>query len=180
MAADTLPTNACGNPTVTLSSSTASRTLTLEVSNARGKKGSATVNISVSPAPTNYPPNASITQPAGVNPEVGYTQIALKGWVQDNENETLTYTWKIQRLDGSGNPISGTLQNVPGGSGNVSFTSGGTDLPTVTITNLTSLYPGATCGLRFRLFLELTDGNAGPPARPTVATQDFRLPPCIN
>ncbi|GIW33546.1 hypothetical protein [Meiothermus sp.] len=180
VAADTLPANACGTPTITLSSSTASRTLTLEVSNARGKKGSATVNVNVSPAPANYPPSALITQPAGVNPEIGSTQIALKGWVQDNENQMLTYTWKIQRLDGSGNPISGTQQNVPGGSGNIFFTSGGTDLPTVMIANLTSLYPGATCGFRFRLTLEVTDGNAGPPARPTVATQDFRLPACIN
>lgn len=180
VAADTLPSNACGTPTITFASSTSPRTLTLEVSNARGKKGSATVNINVSPAPANYPPNALITQPAGADPEIGYTQIALKGWVQDNENQMLTYTWKIQRLDGSGNPISGTQQNVPGGSGNASFTGGGTDLPTVMIANLTTLYPGATCGLRFRLTLEVTDGNAGPPARPTVATQDFRLPPCIN
>lgn len=177
---DTLPSNACGNPTITLANNTNSRTLTLEVSNARGKKGSATVTVNVNPAPANYPPSALITQPAGVNPEIGYTQIALKGWVQDQENATLTYTWKIQRLDASGNLVPDTQQNVPGGSGNISFTSGGTNLPTVMIANLTSLYPVDPCGLRFRLFLEVTDGNAGPPARPTVATQDFRLPPCIN
>jgi len=178
VAGDTLPANACGTPKLTLSSSTALRTLTLEVTNARGKKGLASVNITVLEPLGDSPPVALITQPSGSLPELSSTQIVLRGWVQDKENQTLTYTWKIAELNSSG--VAGPEQNVPGGSGSASFTSSGTDLTAVIIANLQTLFsiPGA-CGKRFRLFLEVTDGVAGP-ARPVRATQDFTLPPCIN
>jgi len=175
---DILPANACGTPTVKLSNSTASRTLTLEVSNARNKKGSASVSLSVLPAPANHPPQVNITQPNGNLPELSTSQIVLKGWVLDQENESVNYIWKIAELSSVGVP--GPQQNVPGGSGTVFFTSSGTNLPTVTIANLTTLFPSPGCGRSYRLFLEATDSQPGPPPRPVVATQDFRLAPCIN
>ncbi|MCX7803059.1 MAG: hypothetical protein N2313_08565 [Meiothermus ruber] len=177
LAADILPPNACGQPTVKLANSTTPRTLTLEVSNARGKKNSASVGLTILAPPANYPPVVQINQPSGQNPMLSHTNIVLRGWVQDNEEAIVSYAWKIADIT-SGSP--GPLQNVPNGSSNALTSPDGALLPELVIPDLTAIFPSPGCGRSYRLYLEVSDGQAGPPARPSVATQDFHLGDCIK
>lgn len=92
------------DPQITFASGGA-RTLTLTGTDAFGATGTATVNITVLPPPSNYPPVVNISKPAN-NLSIGPDSvIQLVGSATDPEGGATTLTWDVTR---DYNPATGT------------------------------------------------------------------------
>jgi hypothetical protein len=139
-------------------STVGSHTITMRVLDSQGLSAETSVNVEITPAPTNFPPTVTISSPDAGSTFNNTQTITLTGSATDPEGNTpITYRWLATALNSSGAVISGPTQIAIGAS--ASWRPDSTP----------SLFASGTCfsfpGQRIRLTLEATDslsntGNA--------------------